>query len=335
MQGMLIYDPSLTWDDIQEPIPAVAFVDYWEGLFPFNDTFREEIHKRDKACGYTDWMNKYLVYPPKGHIPMPLPGGNATGVSLEQCQNIFNDIFSAILYINPCFDIYQVATTCPILWDVMGFPGSVGYLPAGASVYFDRPEVKKAIHAPNMTWAECNNGVFVGNGDTSAPSSLTVLPGVIDRTKNVIISHGALDMVLIANGTLLAIQNMTWGGKIGFQKKPDGPFYVPYNSHSNLDFDTNDDLSTVAGAGVFGTAHTERGLTYVGVDLAGHMVPQYAPTAAYRQVEFLLGRVKSLNSTAPFTTDSAPQSSQPLGLGTAPQGWSNTQKQCKKRKRAI
>jgi carboxypeptidase D len=69
-------------------------------------------------------------------------------------------------------------------------------------------------------------------------------------------------MVLISNGTLLMIQNMTWNGAQGFQTKPTDPFYVPYHDDPSL--------STVAGSGVFGTTHTERGLTWVSIDLAGH-----------------------------------------------------------------
>jgi carboxypeptidase D len=306
----------------------VPFVDYWSGLFPFNDTFRADIHARDKACGYSAWVDKYLVYPPRGHIPMPLPGTDpATGDTLPDCENIYNDVFNAISLINPCFDIYQVATTCPILWDVLGFPGSIPYLPEGAQIYFDRADVKAAIHAPNVTWEECSSeNVFVNGSDSSDPSATTVLPGVIERTNNVIIGHGALDMILLANGTLLAIQNMTWNNATGFQTRPTEPFYVPYHNDTSL--------STLAGAGVFGTAHTERGLTYVGVDLSGHMVPQYAPSASYRHLEFLLGRVSSLSSTEPFTTDPTyPQSTQPLGEGTAPQGWSDAAPTCGKKRR--
>ena len=62
----------------------------------------------------------------------------------------------------------------------------------------------------------------------------------------------------------------------------------------------------MAGAGVQGTklvTHTESGLTFVTVALAGHMVPQDAPSASFRHVEFLLGRIDSLNSDVPFTTD--------------------------------
>jgi carboxypeptidase D len=72
----------------------------------------------------------------------------------------------------------------------------------------------------------------------------------------------ALDMVLISNGTLLMIQNMTWNGTQGFTSKPSDPFYVPYHDDPNA--------STVAASGVLGTTHTERGLTWVSVDLSGH-----------------------------------------------------------------
>ena len=51
-----------------------------------------------------------------------------------------------------------------------------------------------------------------------------------------------------------------------------------------------------------GTTHTERKLTWVSQALSGHMVPQYQPSSAYRQLEFLLGRIDSLSSEEPFTT---------------------------------
>ncbi|KAJ9156430.1 Carboxypeptidase [Pleurostoma richardsiae] len=328
MSGMIIYDPSIATSGLQTDITAVPFVDYHKNLFPFNDTYFAQLHALDETCGYADFREKYLRYPPVSHLPSPPYGVNATtGERIPGCSGLRSAVQRAVTLLNPCFDIYAVATTCPLLWDVLGFPGSFDYLPDGASIYFDRQDVKAAINAPlDVTWEECGGPVFIG-GDHSAPSANTVLGGVVDRTKNVIIGHGELDMILIANGTLLAIQNMTWGGKLGFQRRPTEPFYVPYH-HAGAD-------PTLAGAGVFGTTHTERGLTYVGINLSGHMVPQYAPSAAYRHLEFLLGRVDSLSSTAPFSTDTGvSQSTQPLGQGTAPQGYSNTSP-CKKRRRSI
>ncbi|QLI65913.1 uncharacterized protein G6M90_00g011570 [Metarhizium brunneum] len=316
MKGMLIYDPSITDDRVTE-LTLVPFVDYHHSLFPFNDSFTKQIHDIDSKCGYADARSKHLSYPPPGHLPNPLPGIDPnTGKPRPECDDylLANTIQQAITDLNPCFDIYQVATTCPLLWDVLGFPGSFDYLPKGASIYFDRQDVKKAINAPlDRKWASCGGPVFVDH-DKSPPSSTTVLGNVIDKTKNVIIGHGALDFILLANGTLMAIQNMTFGGQLGFQKPPVEPFYVPYH--------TTGELGTIAGAGVFGTTHTERGLTYVGVSLSGHMVPQYAPSAAFRHLEFLLGRVDSLSSKKPFTTDPKfPQPDGPLGNGTAPPGY--------------
>ncbi|KAM7186926.1 Alpha/Beta hydrolase fold [Rhypophila sp. PSN 637] len=293
---------------------AQQFLGWWTN---FIDTFRTHLKHRDAQCGYTDFVTEFLVYPPKNHAHMPhrLPGTHRNGTTRKECNDIFEDIFDAILWLNPCFDIYQVATTCPLLWDILGFPGSMPYLPAGASIYFNRTDVKTAIHAPlDFNWEGCSEqDVFVNGTDRSLPSSFTSLPRVIEQTGNVMIAHGALDMVLLANGTLLGIQNMTWSGKIGFQKKPVEPFYVPYN--------TITDEESLAAAGVFGTTHTERGLTYVGVDLSGHMVPQYAPSAAFRQLEFLLGRVDCLDCRKPFTIDlEAPQIEARLARGRRRRG---------------
>jgi carboxypeptidase D len=198
------------------------------------------------------------------------------------------------MLINPCWDVYQVATTCPLLWDVLGFPGSIGYLPEGASVYFNRTDVQRAVNAPIQEWEECSNGVL--DDDTSPPSGLSVLPRVIEKNNRTVIGHGMLDFILLANGTLMTIQNMTWNGAQGFSSYPSNDFFVPYHEELNL--------GTLAGAGNFGKWHTERGLTYVTIELSGHMVPQYAPTAAYRQLEFLLGRIEDLGVHSDFTTQS-------------------------------
>ncbi|KAI3393784.1 hypothetical protein diail_3605 [Diaporthe ilicicola] len=293
VSGIMIYDPSIAYDYLQSAVTVVPFAESAAAVFPFNDTFWADIRARDVACGYADFRDKFLTFPPPSLLPGP---DDLPSVNNDSCQALYGDVYDAVMAVNPCFDVYAVQTTCPLLWDVLGFPGSFGYQPAGASIYFNRTDVQEAINAPKIEWEECTSGnVFVGGDDSSLPSSTTVLPGVIERTQNVIIGHGALDMVLIANGTLLSIQNMTWGGAQGFQTTPKDPFYVPYHDEPSL--------STLAASGVMGTAITERGLTFVGIALSGHMVPQYQPTAAYRQLEVLLGRVSSLSSTDPFTTD--------------------------------
>ncbi|KAI1821532.1 Alpha/Beta hydrolase protein [Xylaria intraflava] len=322
LSGLMIYDPVLGNDIVQEAVTTVPFIDYHRNLLSFNDSFSEHIHELHESCGFAAYQEKYLAYPPPG----PQPSNYSDTVSRE-CANLWGVVTDEALSVNPCFNVYQVATTCPLLWDVLGFPGSLGYSPAGSGpVYFDREDVKRAIHADvKHTWEECSStSVFVNGRDNSDPSTWRVLPHVIDATQNVIIGHGSLDMILLPNGTLLSIQNMTWGGQLGFQSPPVEPLFVPYHKDSTADDiyrETNPTtLSTLAAAGVLGSAHTERGLTYTGVDLSGHMIPQFAPSVAFRHLEFLLGHVDSLSSTKPFTI--APNISQPapdtLGNATGP-----------------
>jgi carboxypeptidase D len=133
------------------------------------------------------------------------------------------------------------------------------------------------LNAPPTDYSICGDPALFPNGDESLPSALGPIPGVIERTNNVIIGHGWLDYLLLANGTLATIQNMTWNGKQGFQTAPKDLFFVPY--HAGL-FEVIEEVlqiasSTspaidVAGAGYMGTTHTERGLTFVTVDHAGH-----------------------------------------------------------------
>ncbi|KAI1635352.1 Alpha/Beta hydrolase protein [Biscogniauxia mediterranea] len=322
LNGILIYDPVLGNDVVQSATTVVPFVDYHHNLMPFNDSYSAYIHGLHDSCGFAAYGDKYLTYPPPG--PQP---SNYTETVSDECQGLWESVLDEAMSVNPCFDVYQVATTCPLLWDILGFPGSLFYIPEGSGpVYFDRTDVKQAIHADvSHTWTECSEGnVFVHGRDTSDPSTWRVLPHVIDATQNVIIGHGSLDMILLPNGTLLSIQNMTWGGQLGFQSAPAEPFFVPFHHLSTapeLNAETDPvALSGIAAAGVLGSAHTERGLTYVGVDLAGHMIPQYAPSAAFRQLEFLLGIVDGLNSTQPFSTDSSyPQPpADALGNATGP-----------------
>ncbi|KAI6363721.1 hypothetical protein MCOR25_005787 [Pyricularia grisea] len=303
--GMLIYDPVIGEDSIQEEVPVMGLVNAWPGLFPFNDTFRTDLQARDAKCGLTEYMTKGLSYPPKGQLPSGSPVEKD-----EACAKIFDDVYRATFAINPCFNIYEITQSCPLLWDVLG------YVPEGASIYFNRSDVKRAIHAPeNTNWEVCKDGIFRNGTDRSPPSSRAALPNVIDHTQNVIVGHGSLDMVLIANGTLLSIQNMTWGGKLGFQSRPSSPFFVPRHRE---DFRSKQGLATLAGSGVMGFTHTERGLTYVGVEMSGHMVPQYQPAAAFRHVEVLLGRVANLSSTQPFTTQMNFTQPKPSELGGPP-----------------
>lgn len=291
------------------------FATAWSDVFGFNDSFTASLREKSSTCGYDDFMQKHITFPPTERQPSTLPGLQADQTSYIEGCDLWNQVFSAATELNPCFSLYTITQLCPLKYDPLGFSDGIGYVPDGSGpVYFDRPDVKAAIHAPDKPWLFClNQPVFINNTDTSlndGPASQPVLPNVIDRTQNVIIGHGLQDFVLISDGTLLALQNTTWGGQQGFQSRPAAPLYVPY--HDNGDF------TTLAGAGVVGTAHAERGLTYITVGPAGHFLTLDAPAVAFRSMEILLGHTPNFQSTKPFLTDTnnTAQPSVAMGNGT-------------------
>ena len=120
------------------------------------------------------------------------------------------------------------------------------------------------------------------------------MKNVIEKTNNVIIGSGQLDFLLATNGTLFALQNITWNGAQGLSSYPTTPFYTPYHPETNG--------GSLAGAGYLGNYVTERGLTFYDVQLAGHELPGYSAGAAYRVIELMLGRIPNLSDTSDFTT---------------------------------
>jgi Serine carboxypeptidase len=66
------------------------------------------------------------------------------------------------------------------------------------NVYFSRPDVQSVIHAPHINWTQCSiDPVFVNGVDDSLPSTLSVLPRVIEKSKRTIVSHGTSDAVSV------------------------------------------------------------------------------------------------------------------------------------------
>ncbi|KAG2038256.1 Alpha/Beta hydrolase protein [Suillus americanus] len=261
LQGIWINDPYISWWVVQEQIPAVDFVKKHAAIFSFNQTFMSYLEKKAATCNYTGYMDKYVTYPPAGLLPLP---GDSVDFS-EGCD-VWDDIHVNALIINPAFNIYRIWDTYPTVWDVLGF------LDQESPSYFNQTDVKVAIHAPVDTeWLECTDTHVFPHRDSSLPSAFTVLPNVIEKSQRTVIAHGLADFILIADGTRIGIQNMTWNGLQGFQ--------TPIAHDSFI----------VDGVGAYGTMHSERGLTYYEVALSGHMLPEFAPVAAFQIMQYLMG----------------------------------------------
>jgi carboxypeptidase D len=259
LQSIMMIDPYFATDYAGIELPAVPFAHYHSSVLNFNETYMASLDALDEKCGYKAFREEYFTYPPK-----PFPTTTPHEPTSYECD-VWGSMVNAITENNPCFDIYKITQMCPIPWDVLGFSEGTEYVPAGSQdqVYFGRSDVKKLLHVPDSPWLECGDGVFVNDTDTSDVSALTVLPHVIERAKRTMIGHGVLDFVLLANGTQIAVQNMTWNGLQGFQTEPSTPFVIPEHDNSNT--------GAMAGTGTAGIYHTERGFTLVKIALAGHM----------------------------------------------------------------
>ncbi|KAJ5723942.1 hypothetical protein N7488_001977 [Penicillium malachiteum] len=299
LHGALAYDPCIgQYDYVQQEAPTVPLVQSNANLFGFNESFMAELASLHKSCGYEDFIETYLTFPPPGNQPVKTIDWESIG----NCD-VFDLVYEEAFNINPCFDLYEIPTMCPLLWDVLAFPGSLEYTPVGADVYFDRADVKRALHAPhNVTWSECSDeSVFVGNGgpedegDYSANPIEKVLPQVIEATNRVLIGNGDYDMVIITNGTLLSIQNMTWNGHLGFQSKPEKPINIKIPDLQYAAAFAENGMTGLDGPqGIMGIQHYERGLMWVETYQSGHMEPMYQPRSSYRHLSWLLNRTQEI-----------------------------------------
>ena len=298
--GALTYDPCIgDFDLIQEEMPVVPFVQQNNNLFKFNDTFLSRLEALDQSCGYATYREKYLTFPPPGVQP---PG--YFNYSSETRCDVFDLVNNEAFENNPCFNIYEVNQQCPLLWDVLSFPTELVYSPAGATTYFNRTDVKQAMHAPDIDWSVCGeNTVFLGGngngpeseGDLSADPIQHVLPQVIEATNRVLISNGDLDMIILTNGTLMAIQNMTWNGKLGFSSIPATPIIIHTSDlQYQAVFDNNGAQGLDGPQGLMGIQHFERGLMWAQTYLSGHEQPEFQPRVALQHIRWLLGRINTL-----------------------------------------
>ncbi|KAF4637912.1 hypothetical protein G7Y89_g178 [Cudoniella acicularis] len=299
LKGALMYDPCIgSFEYAQQEVPTLPFVLKNNNILGLNDSYLDQLEELDEKCGYADFRDQYLSFPPDG-VQLPKFFNHTSDLACD----IWGQVNNAAWAPNPCFNVYQIGTQCPLLSDPLGLPTGLQYSYSGQPIYFNRTDVKKAMNAPvDVSWQECSNGaVFLGSGgpesegDISPDPIQSVLPRVIEATNRVLISNADLDMEIITDGTLLAIQNMTWNGDLGFQNKPCTPIVITL---PDLQYAGVFAANTAAGLddpqGTMGVQHYERGLMWAETYLAGHMQPQFQPRSAYRHLQWVLGHIETL-----------------------------------------
>lgn len=301
LKGISINDPVFTGNFFGAEAAMIPFAHAWKDTLGFSDEFLESVTKEADKYGLADYLEKNLVYPPpEGGLKIP---EQANFLKFDPSDAINNQAFSE----NPLLNVYNVNQSVPIN-DSLGFPPNGDE--STHNIINDIPGFKEMIHAPNMAWVECGSNVFNNTPNDPLPD-VSVLPGVIEKSERVLIQHGNNDILLLMNGSALAIQNMTWGGSRGFQSEPT-------------------DVLRVEGRDA-GKYHSEKGLTFIQVWESGHMIPQDQPAVAFKNLEYLLGQISyeemgqdsvgckvSATSSAPATSSSKAASSKPLSVAVAP-----------------
>ncbi|EFP88343.2 uncharacterized protein PGTG_14427 [Puccinia graminis f. sp. tritici CRL 75-36-700-3] len=256
LQGVLFIDPVLASSVFQEDLPLYPFVKMNEDVFKFNATFMKQLESAHNSCGYAAFLDKFYKYPVPGRFP------DITNVNKDPKCQLWRRMAEAA---PDGLDIYNIHHKD-------GGPDPLD----SKHNYLNRPDVRKALNvASNAPWERCSNhkNIFP-NGDSSSDPTDKVLPDIITKGKRTIVAHGVLDGRLPLLGMSVGLQGMTWAGKQGFQKPIDADFMVAGKPH--------------------GKFRTERGLTFVQVAQAGHMIPHDAPEAALSIFEYLLGNRPSL-----------------------------------------
>jgi hypothetical protein len=74
---------------------------------PFNDSTAASIKNASKACGFDEFTDKYLTFPPPGQQPdvCQQPGINENCTDYLPGCDVFSTAYNAIYEINPGFNI--------------------------------------------------------------------------------------------------------------------------------------------------------------------------------------------------------------------------------------
>ncbi|KAL9935984.1 hypothetical protein V8E36_004826 [Tilletia maclaganii] len=258
LQGTMIIDGVVGVNsdlDFGESLTANDYAVYWKDLLELNSTDLADIKARSDKCDLTNYSAKYLRYPLAAPLPAFSQDCDVLGLLWNKAQAHYSD--------PDAFDLYNINDR------TLGPPSILSDLPDGGSSWLSRADVKKALHTAHKgEYSSCSD-VFTHYQDVPKKSQPNITT-LIERSPKWIWAHGMYDMRLLTNGTKLFIQNQTWRGEHGFQSPPTARL---------IDTDGKD-------AGSF---QTERGVSLVVVDRAGHMIPGDTPAAGLRLLRFLLG----------------------------------------------
>lgn len=208
-------------------------------------------------------------------------GSSQNPQEIDECSNLLQEIIS-LSYSKTndearCINIYDVRLSDPYPACGMNWPPTL----QGTYDYLARDDVRKAFHVSQEkhpeAWIECNHrvGSALHNSDNHDPSSVTLIPGLIDKGLQVMLFAGDQDLICNYIGIERTIENLSWGGTKGWGNQPPSKQKWRVNSTDAGYWQTSRNLTYVK---VFGASHMvgfdkpvqshDMMLRFMGVDLA-------------------------------------------------------------------
>ncbi|KAI4238160.1 MAG: hypothetical protein LQ352_007893 [Teloschistes flavicans] len=190
----------------------------------------------DRACGF-DQVISQATYPPKGPILIP---GDPEGLNFLRARDADNESGKAkSKRQSSCFGqlpdtpaLINASVSAPCSGGCATYTTALNYLPSRRQCFtpyniqytcnensntskstnwLNQAGVKKAIHAPNKTFQDCNDTIFqVQSQEYVTPPAYQILPELLAKGMKVHLYAGDLDFLLNHFGIELVLQNMTW-----------------------------------------------------------------------------------------------------------------------------
>ncbi|KAA1472748.1 alpha/beta-hydrolase [Dentipellis sp. KUC8613] len=250
LQGLLINDGVYSSFVVDQEAPVAQFAKTNQQAIGLSDSEVANLARLSASCGRMSPRYDDML----AQVTYPPKGKILLPGNSEaipgDCE-MWGDFAQDAYGSNPCFNVYRYTDECPAPSD-------------GSSTYLSLTALQKALHIPN-------SGVFSECSDDLSPYSEGLMPDLLAKLpRGITLWHGLLDALLFNLGDRLTVQNLTWNGAQGFSAPPTTPLIV--------------------GGSQRGVYRSERNLTYIEVDGAGHMIPGDQPETALHVFQAVLGQ---------------------------------------------
>lgn len=191
-------------------------------------------------------------------------------IHLDDCEGLIEFILKSksrtVDGQSKCVNIYDIRLEDDVPYCGMQWPPDLKNI----SSYLARKDVVNALHAgaKSESWVECFRPVGIEMRDYLSPSSVTLLPSVLEKIP-ILLFAGDKDFICNYMGIETMIKSLTWNGEKGLGQ-------VQTKSW------------TVNGMSA-GTWVSSRNLTYAKIFNASHMVPYDVPDIAHDMILRFMG----------------------------------------------